>query len=362
MNRIPVENGDEHIGGNAERRSGREGINMRRIVLPDDSPPGQGEHRGIKLFGIFDPARRRAEAAAQEARLAEQRRLEEVNKQRGIAEARRQIQDQAGGLERAARLPEIGMGARPALARLAERDPARALAIAQKIVSDAKSHNDRLFSAHEAAESAQERARSNRRVLDAHPISTTQVDLTRARILQEQEHEHGILRIAKKGTRGLLAGFSALATVALKGTIATASGKPTAIFDSIRTDGFGIHVDAPFSDVPRVDIGTNLDEYDITANPPPWLDGLVGIASALPGVNRKSVLGWIPFGTVAVRRKVGGKIIAEAPTLFPGARESELKAAAGSIRIPAIPNIQFKPEPTLPDLLGDAANALLSEE
>lgn len=358
MKKIPLGESDEHSSGNTERRPAG-AINMNRIRVEPDQPREPAASRGINLLGIFDPARRRAEAAAQEARLAERRRLDEESKQRGLAEARQQILNQAGGPERTALLPEIGMGARPALKRLAQSDPERALKIARKMVTSATNRNDSMMAAQRAAETARLRAENNQRALNARPVSTTQIDWTQSHLLHESNDDNGFFRTTKRVFRGALGGISALATVAIKGAIATASGKASNAFDTIKVDGSGYHVDAPLSNVPHIDIGLDTSEYDIVANPPPLFDRLVGIASAFPGVSRNSVLGWVPFGTVAVRRKVGNQIIVEAPTLFPGARERELKAAAGKIRMPADPNTQFVPEPTLADLLGEAANALL---
>lgn len=359
MNRIPVGDDNDHASGNAERERRPGAINMRRINVDGGQPQNPTVGRGIDLLGIFNPARRRAEAAAQEARLAERRRLDEESKQRGLAEARQQILNQAGGPERTALLPEIGMGARPALNRLAQSDPERALKIAQKMVTSARNRNDSMMAAQRAAETARLRAEENQRALNARPVFTTQIDWTQSHLLHESNDDNGFFRTTKRVFRGALGGISALTTIAIKGAVAAASGKGTNALDTIRADGSGIHVDAPLSDIPHIDIGTDLAEYDITANPPPWLDRLVGLASTFPGVSRNSVLQWVPFGTVAVRRKVGNKIIADAPTLFPGARERELKAAAGRIRMPSEPIIAFDPEPTLADLLGEAANALL---
>ncbi|MBI3429199.1 MAG: hypothetical protein HY050_03890 [Actinobacteria bacterium] len=358
MNQIQIGGDEKQGGGNRERPNG---INMRTIHVPEDSPQERRESHGINLFGLFNPAQRRAEAAAEEARIAEQRRLEAERKAHGMAEARQQIREQAGGLERTARLPDIGMGARPALARLAQSNPERALKIARKVVDKARAYNDGVMAAQETAEAARQRSLENQRALNARPISTTQIDLTRMRVLQEGDNDNAFIRITKRGVRGAAAGISALTTIVIKGAVATASGKGASALDNIRADGSGIHVEAPLKDVPQVDIGTDLTEYDITANPPPWLDRFVGITSALPGVSRSAVLGLVPLGTVTVRRRKSGDVIAEAPTLFPSARERELKAAATRIRTPADPNIQFIPEPTLPDLLGEAADAFATE-
>lgn len=360
MNHIPV--GNDNNGGKSEHRGGRGGINMRAINLPDDQPREASKGGRVNLFAIFDPPRLRAEAAAQEARLAEQRRLDDINKQRGMAEARQQIREQGGGTQRTVQLPEIGMGARPALSRLAQTDPEKALKIAQKLVNRARTQNDRMMATQEAGETAKRRTEENRRTLDAHPVSTTQVNFTQSHFLHEGADDTGFIRTSKKVLRGALSGVSALTTIAIRGAIATASGKSSNALDSIRSDGHGIYVDTPLSNVSRVDIGTNLEDYDITANAPPWLDTLVGMASALPGVDRSTILGLVPFGTVAVRRKVGNKIIADAPTFFPGARELELKAAVERIRMPDELNIRFVPEPTLADLLEDAANSFAPEE
>lgn len=356
MNAIPTGESD---GSKKEQGGGQHGINMRAIRLEPEQT--EGKHRGFNLLSMFNPADRRAKAAAEAAKVEALRVKEETQRAQALSQAREQLRTASQGDPRIQNLPQIGHGAARAVADVARTNPAGAVQATDAVIAATQKYNTAVLSDTARRDVRAQSAAVARRRLNEKPITNSKADFVPKAFDGNPDDTVGI-RAFKAIGRGVLGVASGVTTLATRTAIAAAMGKPASAFDTIAVDGSGIHVTAPLSSrVTERDIHHgNLGDHDITVDTPGPVDKLVGALSVLPGLNRtrilQSPLGLI--GDIVVVDRRSREEIARAATFMPGRRLAEIMGAMREIAPveSVVPN--FVPVPNRADLLGLAAGEL----
>lgn len=353
MNAIPTGNGP---GKESESQAQGSGINMHAIPIGENTRKGFRIDLKALIPEVLNPAARRARQAAGGEALAARRKIEEEERAQRLRTARRDIQEAARGPQRLADQPAIRAGWQPALGRLARKDPDEALQIAQFHVSQVQSANDVALAARRKVAEGQRQVEEKRRALDADPIQTTTIDLTR--LLGRPDAQQ---TMPKKILKAGLQTASAVATVAARTILATVNGTPLVAFDSITIDTRGVHASAPFSEITGRDIPPDeLVNHDIRINPPRWFDPVYAFLKTVPGIRADNL---VPVGTIVVEDRRSRKIITQPVAFFPGRVLARMKKAMEETTLPknGVAH-EMVPEPTVSDLLQQAARAIEQDE
>ncbi|OGG20653.1 hypothetical protein A3D03_01795 [Candidatus Gottesmanbacteria bacterium RIFCSPHIGHO2_02_FULL_40_13] len=336
-------------GGNkAERNSGGGGGRIfKNRVIPESPKP----ERPPKQFNLFtrNDSHARAEKAANRLALQQQKEAAEILRQQKLAETRASIQAiTTAGPAEPLDIPAIDRGLRPAIGRLAQRDPARALQVAEQYVAQVKAHNDGIFKMQEALEASRAAAEAKRLELDNKPI------VAAGRSKSKPQHPPTPPRRILQGAVSVVA-----VPLSLLGRVITASlnGTPQQAFNNITVDGRGVHTFQPLSRISSRHIThAELPQHIIAVNPPSYLDKPFGFFSTLFGETTAQRL--LPIGTIGVTDRQGNIVVGEAPAIFPVRKKAIMEAALRASAIPIMKIPAFEPEPDLAALLGPAAKEL----